>query len=40
MFVTTFDIFLIIEKKGNGVNIHDTKSLYAQDQSKSKGTAL
>ena len=29
MFVKTFDIFLIYEKKGNGVYIHDTKSLYA-----------
>ena len=33
-YVKTFDIFLIIETKGNGVQIHDTQSLYTQDKSK------
>ena len=41
MFVkNVFDMFPIIEKKGNGAYIHDKKSLYAQDKRKSKGTSM
>ena len=40
MFLKAFDICIIIEKNGNGLYNHDTKSLYAQDKSKSKGTSL
>ena len=36
MFVKTLDILLIIDKKGSGVYIHSTKSLYAQIKAKAK----
>ena len=36
IFVKMFDIFLIIDKKGNSVWIHDKKSLYAQDKAKAE----